>query len=115
MTDDRSLRSMHARIAALTRAARTDGSEISAPARRAFLAKFETRHECKLCGVVEIDQALPPAQRERAIAAAMSAHFTRLAVRPRAARARARRAYRAAKVYEAELDTELADLDSAAS
>ena len=114
MTDDASLRSMHARIAALTRSARTDGREISAPARAAFLQKFETRHECKLCGTVEIDQSLPPAQRQRAVEAAIRAHFTRLAMRPRIARARARRLYVDAKKAEAALSEELAGLDNAA-
>lgn len=115
MTDDRSLRSMHARIAALTRAARTDGREISAPARSAFMKRFETRHECKLCGVVEIDQTLPPAQCARAVQAAITAHFTRLAARPRIARMRAAQLYQSAAQAEAELDEELAGLDRAAS
>lgn len=106
---------MHARIAALTRAATMDGSEISAPARAAFMERFKTRHECKLCGVVEIDQTLPPKQRARAVQAAITAHFTRLAARPRIARMRARQLYRSAQQAEAELDQELADLDTAAS
>lgn len=115
MPDDHSLRRLHARIAALTRAARTDGDEISAPARAAFMKRFETRHECQLCGVVEIDQTLPPIQRQRAIEAAISAHFTRLAMRSGLARAKARRLYQRAQEAEAELTDELADLDSAAS
>lgn len=113
MTDDRILRSMHARIAALTRAARTDGREISAPARAAFMAKFETGHECKLCPKVEIDPDLPPDQKQRAIEALISAHFTRMASRPRIARGNARRLYVAAKKAEAELAEELAELDNA--
>lgn len=113
MSDDQTLRSLHARIAALTRAATTDGGEISAPARAAFMKRFETRHECKLCGVIEIDQSLPPRQKQRAVEAAIRAHFTRLAARPRVARARARRLYVTAKEAETQLAEELADLDNA--
>lgn len=112
-TDDRTLRSIQARVAALTRAARTDGSEISAPARKAFMDRFETRHECKLCGVIEIDQTLPPKQRQRAIQAAISAHFVRMARRTRVAKNKARRQYVAARKVEQELAEELAELDNA--
>lgn len=93
------------RIAALTRAARTDGSEMSRPAREAFLRNFETEHTCKYCGTITINQAMPPEQRARAARAAMSAHFHRLAT----VSARAR----AAVEHAAEAEAELEQLDAA--
>jgi hypothetical protein len=104
-------RSANATIAALTRAARTDGGEISAPARRAFLEQFETRHECKFCGVVEIDQTMPPEQRARAAAAARKLHFTRLATASSLARAAEAKAAAIAHEAEAQLDADMAELD----
>ena len=71
-------RRTNAQLAALTRAARTDGREISAPARDAFMKRFETRHKCKLCGVIEINQDLPADQRARAIRSAIRVHFINL-------------------------------------
>lgn len=79
MTDTDKLKSEQGRIAALTRVARVGGRKISAPARAGFLAKFDTRHECALCGVIEIDQTLPLAEQAAAAAAAKSAHFRRMA------------------------------------
>jgi hypothetical protein len=77
--DDQEMRSTHAQLAALTRAARTDGAEISAPGRAAFLKNFEDGHHCKHCGTVPpVDQSLPPAQRQRAAQAALRAHMIRL-------------------------------------
>jgi hypothetical protein len=113
MTEERSLRSMQAQIAALTRAARSNGSEMTAAKRAAFLRGFETRHECKYCGVIEINQDLPPAEHERAATAARSAHFRRLALRSKASRLRARKLYKQARDIESELAAELADLDNA--
>lgn len=104
-------RSANATIAALTRAATTDGREISAPARRAFLKQFETRHECKWCGVVEIDQSLPPEQRARAAAAARTLHFTRLATISRLARSAEAKLAEQAGEAEAQLDADMAELD----
>lgn len=112
-TDEQSRlrRSASAQIAALTRAARSDGSEISAPGRKKFLENFETRHECKWCGVVEIDQSMAPPQRARAAEAAKSAHFRRLATVSKLAREA--EAKLAAKACEAEtqLCADLAALD----
>lgn len=114
-TDPPSLRSMQAQIAALTRAATTDGSEISAPARRKFLANFENGHKCSLCGTIPINADLPPDQKARAVAAAMSVHFRRLALRSRMARGRARQLYVDARKAERQLDEELAQLDDRAA
>lgn len=113
MADETSdLRSAQARIAALTRAAQTDGREISAPARRAFLESFLTGHTCGLCKTVTIDQSLPPDQRARAVQAAISAHFTRMALKSARARSRARAAEREAAEASAELHERLAQLDA---
>jgi hypothetical protein len=115
MTDDPAAlqRRASATIAALTRAARTDGREISAPGRAAFLASFQTRHTCKHCGTIEIDQSLPPDQRARAARAAMSAHFRRLASVSVTARHTMQRIDQIAVAAEEQLDAELGLLDDA--
>jgi len=113
-TDPRALqRRANATIAALTRAAQTDGREISAPARKAFLASFETQHSCKHCGVINIDQSLPPDQRARAAKAAMSAHFRRLAAVSVAGRATLERIGGMVDAAEEQLRDELEQLDDA--
>ena len=101
-----------ATIAALTRAARTDGREISAPARRAFLDSFQVEHTCRHCGTVTIDQSLPPDQRARAARAAMSAHFRRLAAVSVAGRSAMDRISGMVGEAEAQLDRELGELDA---
>lgn len=113
MPENADLQRMQRQIAALSRVATTPGEEISAPARAAFLAKFKTRHECGLCGVVEIDQSLTPAQRQTAVAAAISAHFRRMALRSRSVRAKAKQLNNTARKMEAQLAAELAELDNA--
>lgn len=103
------LSSVHAQIAALTRWARTpDRSAATSPAREAMLAKFEHRHECALCGVVEIPEELRGEARARAVAAAMSAHYKRLALRSATARGQARALHRTARATERELHDDLA-------
>jgi hypothetical protein len=74
------------RLGGLTKLLRygTDGLP---EARQRFIANFATRHECRLCGVVTIDQTLPAAEREDRIDATIRAHFHRMGV----AGARARR------------------------
>jgi hypothetical protein len=104
-------RRANATIAALTRAARTDGREISAPARRAFLDRFATEHRCKHCGTVTIDQSLPPDQRARAARAAMSAHFRRLAAASVAGRSAMARIGDMVDAAEEQLRAELGELD----
>jgi hypothetical protein len=112
--DPRALqRRANATIAALTRAARTDGREISAPARRAFLSSFETQHHCTHCGTVTIDQSLPPDQRARAARAAMSAHFRRLASVSVAGRSTLERVGGMVTAAEDQLRAELGELDDA--
>lgn len=104
-------RRTNATIAALTRAARTDGREISAPARRAFLESFETKHSCRHCGTVEIDQSLPPDQKARAVRAAISLHFRRLASVSVAGRSTLERVGSMVDAAEEQLRTELGELD----
>ena len=106
-------RRANATIAALTRAAQTDGREISAPARRAFLKKFETEHSCRHCGTIRIDQSLPPDQRERAVSAAISLHFRRLASVSVAGRHAMDRLDDTVNAAEEQLRTELGELDDA--
>ncbi len=67
-----SQRSLHARLAAHSKWASTDATEGTAPARRAFLDRFE--HE------VDPDGTLPPAERARRAEHARKAYFTRLAL-----------------------------------
>jgi hypothetical protein len=112
-TEDHSAlqRRANATIAALTRAARTDGREISAPARKAFLDSFETEHRCRHCGTVKIDQSLPPDQKARAARAAMSAHFRRLASVSVAGRSTLERIGSIVGAAEEQLRAELGELD----
>ncbi len=86
MAFDARLRSLRARLAALTLHASTDSTLHTAPARKAFLAKFED--------LVDPDLVLPVAERLRRAAIARRAHFTRLALA--SARARSRSARRRA-------------------
>lgn len=113
MTTDHDIKSRQMSIAALTRVAREGGTKISKPAREAFLDSFKTRHECDLCGVIEIDQELPEAERDRASDAALRVHFTRLAQRSALARRRARVHDAEAEAAEARLASELATVDDA--
>lgn len=115
MTDDPKAlqRRANATIAALTRAARTDGREISAPGRAAFLRSFETEHTCTHCGTIKIDQSLPPDQRARATKAAISAHFRRLAAVSVAGRSAMSRIDTMVTAAEEQLGTELELLDDA--
>lgn len=113
MTRDQDIKSLQMSIAALTRVAREGGAKISAPAREAFLDGFKTRHECNLCGVIEIDQELPEAERDKAAAAALRVHFSRLAQRSAIARRRARMHTAEAEAAEARLASELATVDDA--
>ncbi len=67
--DDRAL---HARMAAHVLHSRYDSKELTAPARRAFLERFERE--------VDPDGILPEAERRRRAGHARKAHFTRLAL-----------------------------------
>jgi hypothetical protein len=104
-------RSEHARIAALTRAAQSDGNEMTAPARKAFMDGFLTGHKCQYCKPITIDQSLPPEQRARQASALMRLHFQRLRRESgkKKAAAALRRQARAAGVQLAE---DLAQLDA---
>ena len=64
-------RSSRARIAALARHSRTDGTEATQPAREAFLARFERQ--------VDPDNRLDPAERARRAELAKRAHFQQMA------------------------------------
>ncbi len=72
-------RALVSRIAAHSKWAKTDSTEGTAAARRAFLDRFERE--------VDPDGTLPPAERARRAEHARKAYFTRLAL----ASARARR------------------------
>lgn len=77
-------RSLRARMAAYALYARRDGRDVTAPARAAFLRRFEDE--------VDPERVLPEAERARRAEHARKAHMTRLAL----ASARARRARAAA-------------------
>jgi hypothetical protein len=79
-------RSLRARIAAHTLHAQVDGAAHTAPARKAFLDRFET--------LVDPEGILPPDERRRRAGHAKKAHFQQLAYK--SARARAARKGRAA-------------------
>lgn len=78
-------RSADARIAALSRSAKTDGAAISEPARSAFRRSFDTGgQECSLCGRHPvIDPGLPGPEIARRSAAAFSAHMGRVSRKAR--------------------------------
>lgn len=67
------------------------------PAREAFLRQFEM--------AVDPDGSMDPAERERRVRHAMSAHFARLAQKPRQARRRRDELESAERVLVAELRT----------
>lgn len=73
-------RTMRARLAAYTMHSRHDSREITAPARRAFLARFEEE--------VDPNRRLPSAERQRRAEAARKAYFSRLALKSAQARRR---------------------------
>lgn len=56
------------------------GRTNTGPARAAMLSRFETIHECSLCGRVEVDPdgTLAPDVRRRRAEHAISEHFTRM-------------------------------------
>lgn len=73
-------RALRARLGGLATASRHDVREVTAPARRAFLQRFEDE--------VDPDRTLPPAERARRAQAARRLHFSRLAMKSAAARKR---------------------------
>ncbi len=75
---------LRGRLGAYTLHSRRDPRETTAPARAAFLARFEDQ--------VDPDRVLPEAERLRRAESARKAHFARLALK--SARARANKAAR---------------------
>lgn len=103
-------RTLSARIAAHSRWALTaDPAAATAPARQAFLNRFEQQ--------VDPDLSLPPAERSRRAAHARKAYFTRLALKSAQARRKARDARSLAADLDAiaeHADADLANPDAAA-
>jgi hypothetical protein len=82
-------RSLRSRIGGLATAGKNDPREYTAPARTAFLAKFEAE--------ADPDGILPPKERARRAEALRKAHFTRMAFnRERARTAKREQAQRGA-------------------
>ncbi len=79
-------RRLRSQLAAATLHARYDSRQLTAPARRAFLARFEAQ--------VDPERRLPSAERQRRAASARRAYFVRLALASSRARAK-RRGHRA--------------------
>ncbi len=75
-----SLRSLHGRIGAYAMHSRNDSRVVTAPARAAFLARFEDE--------VDPDRELPEAERLRRATMARRAYFARLAYQSSVARAK---------------------------
>jgi len=71
-------RVLHARLAAHTLHSRYDSRELTAPARKAFLDRFEVE--------VDPDGVLPEEERKRRAAHLRTAYFTRLALKSARAR-----------------------------
>jgi hypothetical protein len=106
-------RSQHAQLAALSRAAKEpSGTAMTEQARRTFRDSFDVKHECKLCGTVEIDQSLPAKERARQSEAAYRAHMTRISHRRRLTHSRELAARRDAYAAQRDAD-ELSRLDDA--
>lgn len=100
---DPSDRVLRARLGGYARAAKYDGKEMTAPARRGFDARFERE--------VDPNNELPPAERARRAEAARKAYFTRLALRSAQSRRKAKEARERAVALDAvaeEIETELA-------
>lgn len=74
-------RRMIASIAGLARSSNETGAEMIAAAHKTYRDSFRVRHECALCGLVEIDQELPKEEIERRGQAAFRAHMRRLALK----------------------------------
>jgi len=82
MSSDAAERSARATIAALARSANEpNGAAMLEAANATYRKSFYSRHECTLCGVVEIDPALPEKERVRQGDAAYRAHMLRLSRR----------------------------------
>ncbi len=64
---------LRARLGGLARVARGDSEEMAATARRGFMRKFDL--------LVDPNNELEPAERERRANAALRAHMTRLALK----------------------------------
>lgn len=75
-----SQRSLRASIAANARLSRQDAADVSAPARRAFLDKFEKQ--------VDPDGVLDPAERRRRADHALRQHMSTLALKSAKARSK---------------------------
>ena len=73
-------RSLRARVAAYSLHSQRDGREITSPARKAFLDRFER--------AVDPNGELSPAERARRAKAARKAYFTSLAMKSAKARSR---------------------------
>lgn len=83
-----SLHSLAGRVGGLTRAARYDGREMTAAARRTFTASFAAGHSCRVCPAVEVPADLLPEERARRAEALRKAHFARVALSSARARAK---------------------------
>jgi len=69
-----------AAIAALSRSATESGTDRLANANRAYRASFNVGHECRMCKLITIDQALPADEIERRGEALYKIHMRRLAL-----------------------------------
>jgi len=94
-----------ASIAALARSSRTTGASMLEAANARKRDQFNVRHECAMCGVMEIDQTLPPEEINRRGYAAYRLHMRRLAL----LRDRNRRKAAELEAEAAAADAELAD------
>lgn len=95
-----------AQIAALTRSVTEDGRERIRLAQQAYRDSFKIRHECPMCGVIEIPQDLPADEISRRGKAAHRVHMQRLALR----RDQSRRTAAAATADAEAAEHELADI-----
>ena len=92
---DPSVRALRARMGGLATSAKYDAADITAPARRGFMAKFDA--------LVDPHNELAPAERARRAEAARKQYMAGLALKSSLSRKRAREAREAAAEAEAEL------------
>jgi hypothetical protein len=83
-----SIHSLAGRVGGYVRAARYDGREMTAAARRRFAESFLEGHGCRVCPTVAMPDGLLPGERARRAEALRRAHYARVALASAQARSR---------------------------
>ena len=83
-----SIYSLAGRVGGYARAARYDGRDMTAAARRRFAESFLEGHGCRVCPEVAIPAGLLPEERSRRAEALRRSHYARVALASSQARAK---------------------------